>query len=138
MEKTKIELLEREFILFESKIKELKRLKISLDSLDTNGFEKDVKLIEEKATNIINIPTVKRLIDNLKLKIEKKEVTSKSNLSPLIEQIFECNEKVNVWSPERLTKEYTSIYQKYNLLPVKEKAIIYDTIIKLYKKIQKR
>lgn len=138
MEENKLELLEREFDLFESKIKEVKKLKTVLNSLDTEGFEDHVEVIEKEIFNVDNILKIKKLIDNLKLKIEKREIESKSKLAQLLEQVFECNDNVNVWSLERLSKEYLSIYTKYNTFPKKEKAIVYSTIVKLYKKIQQR
>lgn len=138
MEENKLELLEREFDLFESKIKEVKKLKTVLNSLDTEGFEDHVEVIEKEIFNVDNILKIKKLIDNLKLKIEKREIESKSKLVQLLEQVFECNDNVNVWSLERLSKEYLSIYTKYNTFPKKEKAIVYSTIVKLYKKIQQR
>lgn len=138
MEQTKLGLLEREFVLFESKIKELKQLKRELDSLNTEGFEDNVALIEGKLSDIDNIPKIQKLIANLKLKIEKREVSSKSRLAQLIEQVFECNDKINTWSPKRLSKEYLFIYKKYNALSRREKAIVYSTIIKLYNGIKQR
>lgn len=134
----RIDLLEREFSLFESKVNELEKLKRELNSIYTENFEDDIRLIMENFHNVDNLPKVKKLISDLKVKVKEKEMAPEPMLVRLMEQIFECNDNINVWSYERLRKEYISLSKEYSLLNSKEKSLVYNALLRIYGKIKEK
>ncbi len=66
------DLIENTFREFERKIKKLKNLEKELDSMDTEGFESEVRMIKSKLKNHNKIPEIEKGIEELKVKIERR------------------------------------------------------------------
>lgn len=138
MNEQRLEAMEREFSLFESKVHELERLKKDLDSLDSGNFKNEAAAIRKSLSDVNNIPRIERAISNLKLKIEKKAAKSSIESAQLIDQIFRCNDNIDAWSYGQLKKEYNIISRKYIEIPRNEKVFVYNILMKLYEKIKVR
>ena len=68
--------IQKEFNDFAEKIAKLESLKHELEILDTKGFETDVKLIRAKLKDVSAIPSIRRDINSLREKIEKKKTAT--------------------------------------------------------------
>ena len=135
MNKNKLDALKEEFKLFESRVNELEKLRNTLNSLDSTGFEKEFRMIEKKLSSTKDIPQIKRLIKDLEFKIKGKQIKSKDKLAGLIKQVLECYENIDSWNYKRISKKYNSLKKEYDKLSAEEKKIFHDTFINLYKKI---
>lgn len=62
--------IKKEFDEFASKIAQLESIRHELDSLDTRGFETEVKLIRSSLKDVNAIPQLRRELNNLKEKIK--------------------------------------------------------------------
>ena len=75
--------MERDFREYERRIQRLKQLEKELESLDTHGFEKEVRSIKSKIKDPEALTEVEREISDLKGKIkEKKEELKRVPVSP--------------------------------------------------------
>ena len=138
MAKNVLEMLKREFSWFEFKVSRLERLKGTLYTLDTQGFERDFAIIKDRLSNIQNVVEVERLIYNLKLRIREKKMRSAVKIAELVEMVLECYDNIDLWSYEKIKEEYSYILKKYSWLPEEEKVFVYNVIAKLHKKIREK
>ena len=75
--------IEREFREYERKIQRLKQLERELISLDTKGFENEVRAIRSKIKDPDSVNQVEREISELKQKIEARERRRKESVKVL-------------------------------------------------------
>ncbi len=75
---------------FARKIEKLKSLEKELDSLDTEGFESDVKEIRSMLKSPDKIPIIEKGIEELKVKIEKSTAPIEIEITPKAKAIPEA------------------------------------------------
>jgi len=93
--------IKKDFDVFRGGVRKLKALERKLNSLNTKGFEKDVKRIRPKLKKVILIPSVEEEIRTLEMKIAKRDVKKRivepkvrSTKNKLSSEILKAEDKI--------------------------------------------
>jgi hypothetical protein len=149
--------VKKEFANFADKISKLESLRYELNTLDTRGFETEVKLIKSKLKNVNAIPEIKKEINSLrekirrnlskgvvKSKIAKKLLEQSNNLQKdrklMKEKIAELEE--NLTKKRQISKKEFGIakelLEKSSSLQKNRQGFLKDKIIELEEKVSRK
>ena len=111
-----LDLIKRKFEEYERKIQRLKELERELNSLDTKGFENEVRAIRSKIKDPNKVNQVEREISELKQKIEARERKRKEAVKVIddAESVLQKAKGLNllIKDAERMLNEAKSLLAK--------------------------
>ncbi len=99
------EQLKKEFDSFAKGIAQLEALRNELNSLDSSGFELEVKSIRSKLKDIYEIPEIKKEMDSLKRRIAKRDANKVVHVKKITGQTRDLRKKIERLEKKRVKKQ---------------------------------